>query len=67
MSTSELRDEFLRLLTQDSETNDRRRKEFNQALFNAEQGWAIWNQTTLDMVMSKFDKAVQNLGDLYGD
>ena len=56
-----LRSEFLRLLTTDSETKDRRRREFNQAIFNAKGGWAVWSSTDLDMVMSKFDKATRNL------
>ena len=56
-----LREEFVRLLTVDSETKDRRRREFNQAVFNAEQGWAIWSSTDLDMVMQKFDRAVRLL------
>lgn len=56
-----LRAEFLRLLTVDSETNDRRRKEYNQAIFNAKGGWAVWSSTDLDMVMSKFDKATRNV------
>lgn len=53
-----LRAEFLRLLTQDSETRDRRRRDYNQAIFNAEKGWAVWSSTDLDMVMEKFDRAV---------
>lgn len=57
----ELRAEFLRLLTTNSQTKDRRRRDFNQAIFDAEAGWAIWSATDLDMVMSKFDKAVGEL------
>ena len=38
---SELRAAFLRFLTEDSETKDRRRRDFNQAIFNAEEGWAV--------------------------
>lgn len=57
----ELREEFLRLLTVDSETNDRRRKEFNQAIFDGERGFACFNGTDLSMVMDKFDRAVRNL------
>lgn len=57
----ELRAEFLRLLTTDSETKDRRRRDFNQAIFNAEGGWAVWTDTDLDMVMDKFDAAVRNV------
>lgn len=55
-----LRTEFLRLLTTDSETQDARRREFNQAIFDAEKGFAIWTSTDLDMVMTKFDTAVKN-------
>ena len=56
-----LRDEFVRLLTEDSETHDRRRREFNQAIFDAERGFACFNGTDLGMVMEKFDRAVRNL------
>ena len=62
----ELRAEFMRLLTTDSDTHDRRRKDYNQAIFHPKDGtWfaggAIWSSTDLDMVMEKFDKAVRNL------
>lgn len=69
----ELREEFVRLLTVDGPTKDRRRKDFNQAIFmgpdpalDAEaQAWwigkPVWDETTLDMVMEKFDRAVKNL------
>ena len=53
-----LRSEFLRLLTTDSATKDRRRREYNQAIFSPE-GWAIWSSTDLEMVMSKFDRALR--------
>lgn len=56
----ELRAEFLRMLTQDGGTTDRRRKEYNQAIFMPE-GHAIWTETDLSMVMDKFDKAAKNL------
>lgn len=54
-----LRELFLKYLTIDSETRDARRREFNQAIFNAERGWAIFDDTDLDMVMKRFDKAVK--------
>jgi len=57
----ELRKEFLKMLTVDSPHDDRRKKDFNQAIFNAEEGWACFNGTDLQMVMDKFDKAVINL------
>lgn len=59
---SALRDEFLRLLTQDSDTKDRRRKDYNQAIF-APEGYACWSRTDLNMVMEKFDRAVRNVGE----
>lgn len=61
MDDAAVRAEFLRLLTEDSETGDRRRKDFNQAIFDAERGYACFTGTTLDMVMDKFDRAVRNL------
>ena len=54
----DLRALFLKYLTIDSETNDRRRKDYNQAIFDDEKGYAVFNETDLDMVMEKFDKAV---------
>jgi hypothetical protein len=56
-----LRDEFLRLLTVDGETKDRRRKDYNQAIFDPKDGWAVFNDTDLDMVLDKFDGAVKNI------
>ena len=53
-----LRALFLKYLTQSSETQDMRRKEFNQAIFDAEKGFACYNGTNLDMVMEKFDRAI---------
>ena len=49
---------FIKYLTQDSETRDARRKEFNQAIFDAEKGFANYCGTDLDMVLEKFDKAL---------
>lgn len=56
-----LRAEFLRLLTTDSKTKDRRRRDFNQAIFMLPDGEAVWSTTDLSMVMDKFDQAVKNL------
>lgn len=58
---AKLRELFLKYLTCDSETQDARRKGFNQAIFDAEEGWAVFNGTDLGMVMEKFDKAVREL------
>jgi len=62
----ELRRLFIKYLTQDSETNDARRKEFNQAIFidpedNPFGGHQVFSNTDLDMVMEKFDKAVKEM------
>lgn len=54
-----LRELFLKYLTEDSKTHDARRKEFNQAIFDAKEGWAVFNGTNLNMVMEKFDRAVK--------
>ena len=56
-----LRELFLFYLTTDSETHDARRKDFNQAIFDAEEGFACWSRTDLDMVMDKFDRAVKEM------
>ena len=58
----QLRVLFLKYLTVDSETQDARRKEFNQAIFDAREGWAVFNGTNLDMVMERFDRAVKEFG-----
>ena len=64
MDTKLLRDLFIKYLTVDSETQDARRKEFNQAIFidpavKYSGGKQCFNGTDLDMVMEKFDKAVK--------
>ncbi len=55
---------FLKLLTVDSETQDARRKEFNQAIFMPDDGafhagCQVFSGTDLGMVMEKFDKAIK--------
>lgn len=57
----ELRDRFVHYLTVDSETTDRRKRDYNCAIFNAEEGWACFNGTDLSMVLDKFDRAVKSL------
>ena len=59
-----LRELFIKYLTQDSQTKDARRKEFNQAIFINPQdklvgGRQVFCNTDLDMVLEKFDKAVR--------
>ncbi len=51
---------FLKYLTVDSDTHDRRRKDYNQAIFDDEKGFAVFNGTDLDMVMDKFDLALKS-------
>ena len=58
MNTAKLRERFLYYLTVDSETQDRRRKDFNQAIF-MENGHPCFTRTDLDMVMEKFDRAAK--------
>jgi len=57
----ELRQLFMKYLTEDSKTGDARRKEFNQAIFNKGEGWQVFHGTNLDMVMEKFDRAIKEL------
>jgi len=59
-----LRKLFLKYLTVDSNLQDARRKEFNQAIFIAPSdkvlsGHQVFCNTDLDMVLEKFDKAVR--------
>jgi len=63
MDHEALRKEFIRLLTEDSPTADARRRAFNQAIFATEEegGYAVFNGTSLDMVLRKYDRAVRNL------
>ena len=58
--TDELLAEFVRLLTTDSPHHDRRRRDFNQAIFMPD-GRPVWTETTLDMITGKFERAVCNL------
>ena len=55
--TDALRAEFVKMLTVDG-SRDRRRRDFNVAVFDAEEGWAIWDRTDLSDVMDAFDHAV---------
>jgi len=61
VSAATLKLEFLRLLTEDSPHHDARRRDFNQGIFDAENGCAVFNGTDLEMVMEKFNRAVANL------
>lgn len=64
-ATNRLRSLFVKYLTEDSETQDARRKEFNQAIFidpkdEMFSGRQVFNGTDLNMVMEKFDKAIKD-------
>ena len=64
MTTEEaklLRAEFIRFLTVDSETQDGRRKEFNQAIFMPDYGHPCFYRTDLYMVLEKFDRAISSI------
>lgn len=56
----ELREEFITAMSVDN-GRDRRRKDFNQAIFDPETGHSIFTRTTMDMVVDKFDQAVRIL------
>ena len=59
---TELREEFVRLCTIDSEDQDGRKRGFNQAIFSPDTGQSVWAPCTdLEMVLEKFDKAVKNI------
>lgn len=57
----ELRAAFMKRLTVDSARNDRRGRGYNQAIFDAEEGWARFNGTDLGMILDKFDAAVADI------
>jgi hypothetical protein len=64
MNIQQLRELFIKYLTQDSQIQDARRKEFNQAIFIDPSdkyfgGHQVFARTDLDMVLEKFDRAVK--------
>ena len=61
----ELRETFVKRLTLDSSHHDERRKDFNQAIFDTEDGLACFNGTDLSMVLEKFDNAVADVTESY--
>lgn len=59
----ELRELFIKRMTVDSDHNDRRRKDFNQAIFCYKDDgstYACWYGTDMDMVLQCFDNAVKD-------
>lgn len=63
MDPAELRAVFLQLLTEDGPTPDRRRRDYNQAIFAPPErgGYAIFTGTDLAMVLDVFDRAVKKV------
>ena len=54
---------FIKRMTIDRVHNDRRRKDFNQAIFDYNDDgstFAIWSETDMDMVLQCFDDAVKD-------
>lgn len=67
---SEFRDMFVKRMTVDSETSDRRRKDYNQAIFHFNDDGSTYScfyETDLDMVLQCFDDAVKDYRDLFCD
>lgn len=59
----DLRECFIKRMTVDSETNDRRRKDYNQAIFSdngAGEHEQVFYDTTMEMVLYCFDNAVKD-------
>ena len=67
----EFKELFVKRMTEDSETNDRRRKDYNQALFfydeYRKEYRQVWNEITLYMVLQCFDDAVKDYRRTYCD
>ena len=66
---AELRELFIKRMTIDSEHNDRRRKDYNQAIFGwwadekiktPENTFPCWTPMSMDMVLRCFDDAVKD-------
>lgn len=58
----ELRKAFVKRLTVDSPHHDARRKDFNQAIFDADEGFACFNGTDLDMQGQKIERKARFYG-----
>ena len=66
---AKLRELFIKRMTVNSPHNDRRRKDFNQAIFSwwddneshlPERATAVWSNMTMDMVLRCFDDATKD-------
>ena len=64
----ELRDLFIKRMTVDSPHNDRRRRDYNQAIFawwgdepkTPENTFQVWTPMSMDMVLKCFDDAAKD-------
>ena len=62
---TKLRELFVKRMTVDSEHSDRRKRDFNQAIFcykddKKDETFAIWDDIDIDMVLQCFDNAVSD-------
>ena len=63
-AVSRLRELFIKRMTEDSETQDRRRKDYNQAIFGFQDDgstYQVFADTDVEMVLQCFDDAVKDL------
>lgn len=74
---AELRELFIKRMTVDSDHHDRRRKDYNQAIFcwwdedrveaDPSKTFQCWTQMNMDMVLQCFDDAVKDWRRLFCD
>ena len=61
---TEFRELFIKRMTEDSKTQDRRRKDYNQAIFfwndYRNEYSQVFNDTTMEMVLKCFDDAFKD-------
>ena len=63
-----LRALFIKRMTEDSETRDRRRKDFNQAIFGFRDNgttYACFDDMDMSMVLKCFDDSVKDYGRVF--
>ena len=60
----DFRELFIKRMTVDSEIRDRRRKDYNQAIFYWNDYWKeycqVYNNTSMEMVLKCFDNAIKD-------
>ena len=70
IAVKELRELFIKFMTEDSLHTDMRKKDYNQAIFIKNEpfkGQQVFNGTNIDMVLEKFDKACKIYNRKYAD